>query len=373
MIKKQLFLYLFSFVFIAPVMGMDNNKSIQNIRFTSNFKENYPYLVNNAYKNKDLNNYAMEQFVLNQKTSIQEMNAATQRGAKVYLTVGAHSENKMDTYQSTTIKRDPTIHGKVTIGLDESPSKKKPTKGILLFGSANTTNQTWQHKTGKPGVQFNFEAGIEIKDDMDIIPQAYKMIKSQSPMKPTQEKITIDESPKKICIYSSKDTNLNASLALRLDNAAKRNDKVSVRSMTFSNQEVTNALCALGSNAELIVDSTALTSKGIPLLQQMHDAKTLIHVFYPPKGSRTKQHAKDVIIESENKNSYISSTANITAEGDKQRNYQLYIPNNQQVIADAKEDFAKVKKESITFPEALKRKMEDTAKKSATKKQKVEK
>src|SRR5579863_159163 len=276
MIRKQLFLPIFSFIFMAPVMGMDDKCMI---RFTSNFEENFPYLVNDAYENEHLNNYAMEQYVFNQKKSIQTMNAAVERGAKVYLTVGAHSENKMDAYQSTTIKRDPRIHGKVTVGLDESPSKKKPTKGVLLFGSANTTNQTWKHKAGKPGAQFNFEAGIEIKDDMDIIPQAYNMIKSQSPMKPAKEKITIAESPKKISIYSSKNTNLNASLALRLNNAAKRNDKVRVRSMTFSDPEVTNALCALGPNAELIVDSAALTSKSIPLLQQIHDKK-LLYMFF---------------------------------------------------------------------------------------------
>jgi hypothetical protein len=355
MIKKHLF-YLFSIIFAIPLISMELKK---NVRLTSNFKENYPYLVENAYQNKNYNTYAAEQFVLSQDKAIKSMNAATQRGANVYLTTGRHAQNKPREYTTTSLKQDPHAHGKLTVGLDTSPSKQKPQKGVLLFGSANTTNSTWQHKPNQPGAQFNFESGIEVQNDMDVITDAYNMVKSQSPLKPQTDKITIKNTPTKIKIYGSKDTNLNASLASRLKNAAEKEGKVSLRSMTFSDQEVAHELTKFGPNAHVIVDYSALTSKGTPLLQQMHNANVSVNVFRPFKGSHAKQHAKDAIIETNDNSMYISSTANITSEGNTQRNYQLYVPNNQQIIADAKEDFEKVKKSTISLPEALEFKQQE--------------
>lgn len=380
--KKQLFFSLFSLISVTSVEGMEISQPLQpansalaipkspekSVRFTSNFKENYPYLTNKVYNDTDLKNYSAEQYVFNQEESIKSMNAAKARGANVYLTVGSHSQNPMNIYQATTLKRDPNIHGKVLAGLDTSPSKQTPKKGILLLGSANTTNSTWQHKPDKAGAQFNFESGIEINNDMNIIPEAYQMVKNQSPMKPDAKKTIIHTTPTKMSIYSSKDTNFNTSLSQRLNNAAERKGSVAVRSMTFSDQEVTESLSKLGKNAQLIVDYSALTGPGIPLLQQLHDAHVSVNVFQPQSGSRAKQHAKDVIIESEGKKIYINSTANITNQGNTQRNYQLYIPNNDQVTADAKEDFEKVKKETISFPEALKRKKAENEQKAEKRK-----
>ena len=367
--KKNLFICLISIIFVAPLFSMESRKALQpvnnispqtrpsktikSIRLTSNFKENYPDLVKSTYENENFNTFAAEQYVFSQDQAIKSMNTATEKGKNVYLTVGAHAQNNPSTYKTTKMKQDPQVHGKITVGLDQSPSKQTPQKGILLFGSANTTNSTWKHRPNKPGAQFNFESGIEIQNDMDIITDAYKMIKSQSPMKPNEQKTTIQNTPKKPHLYGSKDTNLNESLALRLSNAAEQKGNVLIRSMTFSDPKVARELSKSGSNAQVIVDYSALTSKGIPLLQQMHDAKVSVNVFHPDKGSRAKQHAKDVIIETKEKKTYITSTANITNEGDTQRNYQLYIPNNEQIIADAKEDFEKVKKATITFPRAL--------------------
>lgn len=371
--KKHLFCF-FYLILTTSLVSMEPEKTLQSItnlspktspsktksiRLTSNFKENYPYLEKKTYENEDYNTYATEKFVLNQDEAIKSMNAATQRGANVYLTVGAHNQNKMDKYKTTTIKRDPQVHGKLTVGLDTSPSKQKPQKGILLFGSANTTNSTWQHKPNQPGAQFNFESGLEINDDMDVITDAYNMVKSQSPIKPQAQKTTIQNSPEKVKIYGSKDTDLNSSLARRLKNAAEKGGSASVRSMTFSDQEVADELTKLGPNANLIVDYSALTSKGTPLLQQMHDANVSVNVFRPVKGSHAKQHAKDAIIETNDTSMYINSTANITNEGNTQRNYQLYVPNNKQIIADAKEDFEKVKKATISLPKALEFKEQD--------------
>jgi hypothetical protein len=386
---------LFILIAATPVWGMESSRALQplnaspkaspikekKIRLTSNFKENYPDLFKKAHEDESLSTFTSEKFVLSEKKAIAAMNAAKERGANIYLTVGSHAQNKPAEYQTTTFKRDPNIHGKVTVGLDQSPSKQTPKKGILLFGSANITNQTWQHRPRKPGAQFNFESGVAIENDMDIIPAAYKMIKNQSPMKPTSEKTTLANTPEKISIFSSKDTNLNKSLGARFTNPQIK--KVSARSMTFNDEEVADALSAMGQNAEIIVDSSALTSTGTPLLQKMHDAHVKVNVFYPKEGSRAKQHAKDVILEYKdpNKTTYISSTANITKEGDTQRNYQLYVPNNKQIIADAQEDFEKVKQSTISLPKALglqeqakerklKRKLQKTKTKQATKKQK---
>lgn len=387
MIKKQLFITLFSLILMVPLWGMDPSKALQplnrsiitpkspekSIRFTSNFNDNYPYLINKAYQDENLQNYAMEKYVLSQDKSIESMNAAVNRGANVYLTVGSHAQNPMDKYQTTTTKRDPNIHGKVLVGVDTSPSKQTPKTGILLFGSANATNSAWQHKPGKAGQRFNFESGMKIEGDMDIITPAYKMIKNQSPMKPEAQKTTLLNTPTKISIYGSKDTNLNKSLARRFDNAAQNQGTVKLRTMTLTNKDVVNSLSKLGPNAEVIVDYSALTAPSIPLLQQLHDSKVSVNIFKPQLGSRAKQHGKDIVIESEGKKTYISSTANITEQGDTQRNYQLYVPNNEQVIADAKEDFEKVKKETITLPEALKRKNEEIKQKATTKKTSLKK
>ena len=359
-IMDRNYINLFFLVFIAPIGAMD--KSI--VRFTTNFKDNYPYLVNETLNNEKLNNFAMEQFVFNQQGSIESMNNATKRGAAVHLTVGSHSHNNMSQYEATDIKKDSTIHGKVTVGLDQSPSKGKPKKGILLLGSANITNSVWQHKPGKPGTQFNFESGIQITDNMDIIGQAYTMVKNQSPLKPLQEKNIIKTTPTKISLFGSKDTNLNESLALRFKNAVeKENVKTIVRSMTFNDSEVADQLCHLGKKAEVIVDESALTKNGTPLLQKMHKAGVSVNVFCPQDGSHVKQHAKDIIIESKNQQLYINSTANITTEGDKQRNYQLYIPNNKAIVMAAKKDMKKVKKECISLPKALQLKEEKNKKK----------
>ncbi len=339
------------------------------MKFTTNFEVDFPTLVNKALDNKVFNNFALEQFVFNQEKSIKAMNNATERGATVNLTVGSHSHNDVTKYKVTKVKKDSTVHGKVTVGLDQSPSKGKPKKGILLLGSANTTNSTWMHNPDKPGAQFNFESGMEIKDDMNIITQAYTMVKNQSPIKPMQEKNTIKTTPTKISLFGSKDTSLNKSLALRFKNALnKENVKVGIRTMTFNDSGVADQLCTLGEKVDVIVDESALTSNGIPLLQKMHDSGVSVHVFCPKYGSHVKQHAKDIIIESKKQQLYITSTANITKEGDEQRNYQLYVPNNKKVVNDAKKDREKVKKECITLPKALKLKEE----KNERKKEKAE-
>ena len=379
--KKNLLIHLFFIVFAAPSFGMEPKQAIQpantkspqaspakpRIRLTSNFTENYPDLVKTTYENKNLKSFTAEQFVFSQNKAIESMNAATERGANVYLTVGAHGQNKPTQYKTTTFKRDPEIHGKITVGLEQSPSKGPSKKGTLLFGSANTTNMVWKHNPNKPGAQFNFESGIEIKDDMDIITDTYKMIKSQSPMKPKAEKKTIPTTPKKLSLYSSKDTNLNESLALRFNNAAEKGGKAWIRSMTFNDSEIADELSKLGPNAEIIVDDSALTKKGIPLLQKMHDANVSVNIFNPKTGSRAKQHAKDVIIETSDKKTYISSTGNLTNQSDEQRNYQLYVPQNKKLVREAKEDFEKVKKETISLPKALELKKQEQERKRKAK------
>src|SRR5258708_31340231 len=118
------------------------------------------------------------------------MNNAVAEEARVHLIVGPHACNKLDKYAVTTVKKDPDAHLKILTGLTSSPSKKGSREGTLLLGSANFTNQTWKNNINATTIRHNCEAGLLI-NDAQLATQAYKMLTSNSPIKPHHKKHNI--------------------------------------------------------------------------------------------------------------------------------------------------------------------------------------
>jgi hypothetical protein len=376
-----------------------DNKENGTITFLSNANHDFPYIVRDIFNDEELNHFTCRQFVYNAKEPIAAMNNAVEkRNAKVHLTVGAHCQNNMNLYTTTTLQRNPEDHEKITTGLTYSPSKMSPSKATqqkstLWIGSGNTTNNTWHNDLTKDTVRHNFETGLLVKGDRELVTQSYLMTQSQSPMKPKNEKNVILNTPEKPTIYSSKHTELNKSWTQRLHNLAEdKSDNRSglIRTMNVNDEEMIDASIEAkksGAHVEWIVNHTALTKNGAPLLQKLNAADIPVHVFYPTNGSHACHHSKNMTIIKGNTSMHIESNGNFTDEGDRQINAALIVPNNKQVTNDATIDFNLVTKKCIPLPKALdlkqkdiaaqqekrmhKRTLDAAAKKSATKKQRL--
>jgi len=320
--KKILFL-LFFVSFSIPAHGMDraNNDQLSKTKanpaisfeFLNSFEDNFPYEMGKIYQNEEHSRFASEQFVCNQKHIINAMNDAAQRkDTKVHLTVGAHGANDMSLYEVTTLKRKANAHGKMTVALKGSPIKTDAQKGFVHIGSNNGTNSTWQIKPKKK-IRFNLETGVSTNDP-ELAEQAYQMILSQSPIKKKKE--VIELTPKKPSLFSSKKTDLNKSLAQRLDTLAKDtsdNRSARIQTMNINDEEVVDAAIKAkksGADIEFIANHTALTKYGTPLLQKLDQA---------------------------------GIPGNVTDECAQQTNYTLLLPNNKDITMQSIRNFETVK------------------------------
>lgn len=341
--------------FTSDVSDLDTQDIIQDedtikkaiavpvISFLSN-KDAIPYHMSNVYKNDDYNNYVMESFVCNQPTVIESMNSAVERGATVNLTVGSHSSNKMDAYKVSYVKRDKNIHCKNIVAFDCSPSKQEPTKSFIMTGSANATDAIWPNG--------NTEAVVVVENDHELAKQTYNLTRSFSF---SDDKNVVKITPTKNMVFSSYKTKLNESRAQRVNNVAQRDgdDRIAWAStMNINDAGMVNALCNAAENGvdtRLTVHKTALTKNGTPLLQKAEEKGVKVNVFFPEEGSRIIHHKKDLIT----KDLYVSTNANFTDEGDKQKNLETYFPGNTLLVDKAKQDFERVEKTCISLDKAL--------------------
>lgn len=308
-------------------------------------KDNLPYVMRDAYKEPGLKNYKVDAFVFSQKGVIDAMNdAVADRGAEVDLYVGIHHQNKMDAYKPTKVKRCKNMHGKSIVGLDCSPSKGEPKEALFIMGSPNFSDAVWP--TG------NQEVMVEVKGDVPLTKKAYQLIRSNSLV---TDKEIIQNTPTKRDVYSSKKTALNKSRAQRVLTVADSTDADRIAwasTMNFNDDDMADALSKAaesGADTRLIVNKSALTKNGIPLLKKMHEDGVKISVFYPQDGSRRIQHSKELI----RKDLYVISNANFTDEGDFQKNLETYFPSDKKLIADAKVNFERVEQECVTLDKAL--------------------
>ena len=353
--KKILFL-LFFVSFSIPAHGMDraNNDQLSKTKanpaisfeFLNSFEDNFPYEMGKIYQNEEHSRFASEQFVCNQKHIINAMNDAAQRkDTKVHLTVGAHGANDMSLYEVTTLKRKANAHGKMTVALKGSPIKTDAQKGFVHIGSNNGTNSTWQIKPKKK-IRFNLETGVSTNDP-ELAEQAYQMILSQSPIKKKKE--VIELTPKKPSLFSSKKTDLNKSLAQRLDTLAKDtsdNRSARIQTMNINDEEVVDAAIKAkksGADIEFIANHTALTKYGTPLLQKLDQAGIPVHIFCPDKDSQASEHSKAVDIIKGTKYMHLENTGNVTDECAQQTNYTLLLPNNKDITMQSIRNFETVK------------------------------
>jgi len=360
--KKITIFSFLSLFLIHTVHGMEKG----TIKFISNQKYDYPYLVKDILDNKKFNNFACEQFVCSQDGCIKSIESAQKRGAQVNLFVGPHYQNKQVLSTIKGVHKDNNIHGKATVGVEHSPSthvhslKKTPMIGTALIGSGNTSNQTWKHMPQQQNPIYNFESGILINNH-PLVSNAYSMIKSQSLMQPEEKLITIQETPKKPELYGSCNTNFSNSIVTRLNNFSAIKDpekKALIRTMTFSDPDIAEALIKIGPHAELLVDSAALTKNGIPLLDKISSAGVSVNVFCAKNGSRAKLHPKDITLISENKTMHMNFTANLSNKN-RQRNYMVLVPNDEEVVADATTDFKTVKEYCTPYEKAKQLKKEN--------------
>ena len=140
--------------------------------------------------------------------------------------------------------------------------------------------------------------------------------------------------------------------------------------MNFNDKDMANALSQAaksGADTRLVVNKTALTKYGIPLLKQMAQDGVQVYVFYPAQGSRLIQHKKELI----RNDLYVISNANFTDEGDSQRNLETYFPGDAQLVADAKVDFERVQNRCVSWEKALE--LYEADKEKAAKKKKKDK
>ncbi len=387
-------------IFFIPVHGMQQKQVSLKPKEEPFYQfldsgTNFPYETQKIYKQPDFTRVATESYVLNQKGTISIMNEkAAQDDTKVLIRVGPHYANNMAAFDNDiTIFRGPH-HGKVTAGLAYSPSKKNPNQhGTTLLGSFNETNNAWENDLdlGKDTIRNNLETAI-LTDDVGLAKEAYQAINSLSPIK-AGKKDYIQESPQKPTFASSKHTDLNKSLAQRLLNLAKDphdNRQAYIRTMNLNDQGIVDAAIAAkksGAEVEFIVNYTALSSQGLPLLQELDAAHIPVNVFTPTNGYRVCHHSKAWDIIKGLTFSHVENTGNLTKECGEQTNYSVFLPNNKEVTQASIADFNKVKqvcdllapaiqlKEKSdlkkTENKAAKRKAEDVAAAVATKKQKT--
>jgi len=318
-------------------------KEYGSTRFFSSI-DNIPYVLRDAYKDKDLKNYTSQAFVFSQDGVIGAMNKAVLRGATVNLSVGIHHQNKMGRYEATTTSCSKDMHGKNIAGLECSPSKGESTKAVFITGSANPSDAIWP--TG------NMEAVVEVRGDVELTQKACRLMRDDSL---TAHKGVVLNTPDKREVYSSQNILLNESRALRVRSVAKESGDdriVWASTMNINDQAMTDALCEAsqsGADTRLVVNKSALTKKGIPLVKKMADSGVNVKVFYPVDGSRIIQHKKELI----RNDLYVISNANFTDEGDSQKNLETYFPCDTQLISDAKIDFERVEKKCVTLEKAL--------------------
>jgi hypothetical protein len=333
----------------------------------------FPYKTNDLYKNPNFTRFATESFVFNQKGTTEAINVkAAQDDTKVSIHVGPHYANKIDLFDSDniTVARGPH-HGKATAALAYSPSKKRlDQEGLLILGSPNLSNNTWKNDLdlGKDDLHNNIET-IIATNDVELVENAYQAINSSSPIKPLKKKNYIKESPKKPIFATSKHTDLNKSLAQRLLNLADdphNNRCAYVRTMNINDKEITKAAITAkksGAQVEFIVNYTALSSQGLPLLQKLDAANIPVNVFTPTNGYRVCHHSKTMDIVKGTAFSHVENTGNLTDECATQTNYSVFLPNNKEVTQASIADFNKVKQVCDLLAPALQLKEKSDLKK----------
>lgn len=395
------FLVMF-IIFFIPLHGMQQKQvSLKPTKepFYQFFGSgtDFPYKTNELYKKPYLTRFATESFVFNQKGTTEAINAkAAQDDTKISIHVGPHYANKIDGFDSDniTLARG-AHHGKATAALTYSPSKKRlDQQGLLVLGSPNLSNNTWKNDLdlSKDDIRNNIES-IIATDDVELVEDAYQAINSSSPIKPLKKKNYIKESPRKPLFATSKHTNLNKSLAQRLLNLADdphNNRCAYIRTMNLNDKEITKAAITAkksGAEVEFIVNYTALSSQGLPLLQKLDAANIPVNVFTPTNGYRVCHHSKTMDIVKGTTFSHVENTGNLTDECATQTNYSIFLPNNKEVTQASIADFNKVKQVCDPLAPALqlkeksdlekaekkaaKRKAEDVLKEADRKKQKT--
>lgn len=376
-------LFFFFFIGFGAINASQNQLSKEtkepSVEFLSSLKADLLYKVRDLYNDPANKRYATETFVASQRGIIKCMNDAAQReDTKVHLTVGAHAVNNLEAYKVTTLRQNKKAHAKITVALAGSPKKTAFQKGCVIAGSPNISNN-WENQLD-PSIRYNLETAIKI-DSPQLAEEAYEMIISDSPMKNEDEKTIVQTTPKKPSIFSSKDTDLNGSLAQRLKNLAKDTNKdraAYIQTMTLNDKNVVSAAIKVkksGANVEIIVDRAALTDYGLPLLRKLEKAGIPVYVFYPDDEKyRVIHHSKAKNFVKGDLYMHQEDTGNITIESNSDTNYSLLLLNKK-ITEQSIENFEKTKKlcKSLKQAEELKEKDDAQAAEKKREKRKAEK
>ena len=331
-----------------PILQKEKSNSDEIIELKTN-KNDIPYMYRDALNDSQYSSYTMRSFVFTQDAVIKAAKAAIESNKSINIAVGAHNHNKITALPKNT-QINPNEHRKSMVAFAESPSKKQNQNSanpcLIINGSANVSNNAWPAR--------NDEAILVIKNNEELALQMRNAMLSNSPIKKIKE--IVQTTPQKTKAYNSKTSDLNALNAHRILNVAQSTNEdrfAFTRTMNINDKEIAKSLrksAQSGADTRLIVHKSALTKKGISLLQKMKQDGVKVMVFYPSSEKSVIMHVKDIITNT----SYTNSTANFTKEGNEQDNITLIVPHNNEIITQAKNHFQEVENKCISLKNALK-------------------
>lgn len=329
--KKKYIIILFLALFpIHITHGMEKKTKIR--LFTNN--DDLPGKMVNFLENKENKKIAVNSLVMNNPRVIKAINA---RGDSVTGRVGGH--------YMTTFSKIPGLIKDI-----KEHGKNFCSENNCLVSTANPSNSIYKHG--------NKEMMAFVQGDPDLSTTMYKQMTSTTPAKTT--KTIIDKTPAKNTSFSSRNTELNESRAKRVTNLVNRHNKnpnkknfVLASTMNLTDTKMAEALETSAKNnieTKLLVNKSALTKYGIPLLQSIKKAGGNVLVYDPEEKKRSILHTKMLLTPE----LFILSNANFTPEGDTQNNIETYFPNNKKLIRAAKKNFETIEKECTPLQESLK-------------------
>jgi len=266
------------------------------------------------------------------------LKTAKDKGACIEGTLGTHYANKnmqmfFDENDMNVTKKSQN-HLKRFLISEKDPLLGSPGKCTVYEGSANPTNYAYH----------NYETMIQTKDDKPFFMEHFKdhtNVMHNISRSAASEKKILEITPKKENKAFGSDENiLSESKVRRVKTLIKSKNKervLYITSMNWNSIEMTQALIAAqrsGIIIKVILNSSALKGNGKDQLEQMHKAGVPIYIFDLENSSRNIQHSKIMLRIDGPEHLVVSSTANMTPEGDRESNIDSYYPEAEQVAKD---------------------------------------
>ena len=308
---------------LMPIFGMDRVKTQALI----SSQDDIPKIIMQAIE--------QGKFVFFDSYALTHKGISQQLSESQYMqgNVGRHSANQRILAElaqaQRPVQRFTDLHTKRVLLSEKDPRLGSPGKNIVFDMSGNLTYNAYH----------NLETAIKTEGDKDYFMQQFNdhqyVTRLNQYRSPARTKRIIMQTPQKRMVHNSRHYQLHASKALRIRKlleSTNENRSLYITSMNWLNQDVTNAIidvCRDGVTTKVIVNGTALKT-GKKQLDAMHAAGVAIYVFDPENKVRHAQHSKVLLRIDGSEALLINSTANMTAQGEKEINIDCYHPGNVQ-------------------------------------------